>query len=351
MGATVGVEKATPFKKSKKEEVQSMSTTSRTVHVICCVVFLCCLASTVLAQDYPSKPIRLVVPYPPGGSTDIVARIIGQKLTESWGQPVVIDNRAGASGIIGSELVAKAPPDGYTVLLIGAGPYVINPSLFAKLPYDSVKDFTPITLVTKLPLLLLTHPSLSANSVKDLITVMKSKREGLPYASIGIGTPSHLAMELFKSMAQVEKLVHVPYSGSGTAHTALLGGQGALVMFDSVLSSYPHVKSGKEKAIAVSAAQRLASLPDVPTVAESGLPGFEADTWNGLVAPAGVPQEIALKLSREFTRILNMSDVQARLVTQGAIPGGNTPQVFAAFVKAEIAKWGKVIRDADVRAE
>jgi tripartite-type tricarboxylate transporter receptor subunit TctC len=328
-----------------------MSTTSRIARAFCCVVFICCFAGAVLAQDYPSKPIRLVVPYPPGGSTDIVARIIGQKLTESWGQPVIVDNRAGASGIIGTELVAKAQPDGYTVEFIGAGPYVINPSLFTKLPYDSLKDLTPVTLVTRLPLLLLTHPSLKVNSVKDLIAVMKSRPEGLPYASIGIGTPSHLAMELFKSMAGVEKLVHVPYSGSGTAHTALLGGQGALVMFDSVLSSFQHVKSGKEKAIAVSAAQRLASLPDVPTVAESGLPGFEADTWNGLVAPAGLPQEIAVKLSREFIKILGMPDVQAKLVTQGAIPGGNSPQEFAAFVKAEIAKWGKVIRDANVRAE
>ena len=328
-----------------------MSMTWRTARAICCVVFICCFASAVLAQDYPSKPIRLVVPYPPGGSTDIVARIIGQKLTESWGQPVIVDNRAGASGIIGTELVAKAQPDGYTVEFIGAGPYVINPSLFAKLPYDSLKDFTPITLITRLPLLLLTHPSLKVNSVKDLIAIMKSRREGLPYASIGIGTPSHLAMELFKSMAGVEKLVHVPYSGSGTAHTALLGGQGALVMFDSVLSSFQHVKSGKEKAIAVSAAQRLASLPDVPTVAESGLPGFEADTWNGLVAPAGLPQEIAAKLSREFIKILGMPDVQAKLVTQGAIPGGNSPQVFAAFVKSEIEKWGKVIRDANVKAD
>lgn len=328
-----------------------MSMVSRIVNAMGCVGFLCCFASSVFAQEYPTKPIRWVIPYPPGGSTDIVGRIIGQKLTESLGQPVIIDNRAGASGILGTEIVAKAPPDGYTVLHIGAGPYVINPSLFAKLPYDSLKDLTPITLIAKFPMLLLVHPSLRVDSVKDLIKVMKSKREGFAYASIGIGTPSHLAMELFKSMAGIEKLVHVPYSGSGTAHTALLGGQAALVMFDSVLSSFQHVKAGKEKAIAVSAAQRLASLPDVPTVAEAGLPGFEADTWNGLVGPAGMPQGIVLKLSREVTKILKMPDVQPKLAAQGAIPGGNTPQEFAAFVKAEIAKWGKVIRDANVKAE
>jgi tripartite-type tricarboxylate transporter receptor subunit TctC len=328
-----------------------MSITTRIAGLIFCAVFLFSIVPSVSAQEYPTKPIRWVIPYPPGGSTDIVGRIIGQKLTESWGQPVVIDNRAGASGIIGTEAVVKAPPDGYTVLHIGAGPYVINPSLFAKLPYDSLKDLTPITLIAKFPLLLLAHPSLRVDSVRDLINLMKSKREGLPYASIGIGTPSHLAMELFKNMAGIEKLVHVPYSGSGTAHTALLGGQAALVMFDSVLSSFQHVKAGKEKAIAVSAAQRLASLPDVPTVAEAGLPGFEADTWNGLVGPAGMPQGIVLKLSREVTKILKMPDVQPKLSAQGAIPEGNTPQEFATFVKAEIAKWGKVIRDANVQPQ
>jgi tripartite-type tricarboxylate transporter receptor subunit TctC len=328
-----------------------MSTRTRMARAICCVIFLLGTASAVLAQEYPSKPIRFVVPYPPGGSSDIMARIIGQKLTESWGQPVVIDNRAGASAILGTDLVAKAPPDGYTLLWVGSGPFAINPSLFEKLPYDSVKDFTPIILGVKLPMLLLAHPSLPVGSVKDLIALMKSKREGFPYASIGIGTPSHLAMELFKSMAGVEKLVHVPYSGSGTAHTALLGGQAALVMFDSVLSSLPHVKSKKEKAIAVSTAQRLPALPEVATVAEAGLPGFEAYTWGGVAVPAGVPQGVVLKLNGEIAKILKMPDVHSKLVAQGAIPAGGTSQEFAAFIKAEIAKWGKVIRDANVRPE
>jgi len=318
---------------------------------ICCAVFLFGTASAVLAQEFPSKPFRFVVPYPPGGSSDIMARIIGQKLTEGWGQAVVIDNRAGASAILGTDLVAKAPPDGYTLLWAASGAFAINPSLFEKLPYDSLKDFTPIILGVKLPMLLLAHPSLPVDSVKDLITLMKSKREGLPYASIGIGTPSHLAMELFKSMAGVEKLVHVPYSGSGTAHTALLGGQAALVMFDSVLSSIPHVKSKKEKALAVSTGQRLPMLPDVPTVAEAGLPGFDAYTWGGVAVPAGVPQGIVLKLNGEIAKILKRPDVQAKLVAQGAVIGGGTSQEFAAFIKAEIAKWGKVIRDANVRPE
>ena len=328
-----------------------MGMTSWIARAICCAIFLFGTASAVLAQEFPSKPIRFVVPYPPGGSSDIMARIIGQKITESWGQAVVIDNRAGASAILGTDLVAKAPPDGYTLLWAASGAFAINPSLFEKLPYDSLKDFTPIILGVKLPMLLLAHPSLPVDSVKDLITLMKSKREGLPYASIGIGTPSHLAMELFKSMAGVEKLVHVPYSGSGTAHTALLGGQAALVMFDSVLSSIPHVKSKKEKALAVSTGQRLPMLPDVPTVAEAGLPGFDAYTWGGVAVPAGVPQGIVLKLNGEIAKILKRPDVQAKLVAQGAVIGGGTSQEFAAFIKAEIAKWGKVIRDANVRPE
>jgi tripartite-type tricarboxylate transporter receptor subunit TctC len=329
-----------------------MSTTSRIARVICCAVFLFCIANTVIAQEYPSKPIRFVVPYPPGGSSDIMSRILGQKFTESWGQPVIIDNRAGASAIIGTDIVAKAPPDGYTILWAGSGPFSINSSLFEKLQYDPIKDFTPIMWVVKLPMLLLTHPSLQVNSVKDLISVMKSRREGLPYASIGVGSPSHLAMELFKNMAGVEKLVHVPYSGSGTAHTALLGGQAALVMFDSVLSSIAHVKSGREKAIAVSTTDlRLPALPDVPTVAESGLPGFDASTWGGVSVPAGVPQPIVKKLNGEIGKILKMPDVQAKLAAQGAIPVGGTPQDFANFIKSETAKWGKIIRDANVKVD
>ncbi len=313
--------------------------------------FFFCFGSVAFGQEYPTKPIRFVVPYPPGGSSDIMARIIGQKLTESWGQPVVVDNRAGASAILGTDIVAKAAPDGYTLLWVGSGPFAINPSLFQKLPYNSVKDFTPIIFGVKLPMLLLAHPSLPVASVKELITLMKSKREGFPYASIGIGTPSHLAMELFKSMTRIEKLVHVPYSGSGTAHTALLGGQAALVMFDSVLSSMPHVKSKKEKAIAVSTAQRLSALPEVPTVAEAGVPGFEAYTWGGVAVPAGVPPAIVLKLNAEIGKILKMPDVEAKLVAQGAIPAGGTSQEFAVFIKTEIEKWGKVIRDANVKPE
>lgn len=329
-----------------------MSRSSRLMCFAFCIMFLWGLTSNVFAQEYPTKPIRFVVPYPPGGSSDIMARIIGQKFTESWGQPVVVDNRAGASAIIGTDLVAKAPADGYTLLWAGSGPFSVNPSMFSKLQYDPIKDFTHVIWVVKLPMLLLGHPSLPANNVKELIALMKSKREGIPYGSIGVGTPSHLAMELFRDMAKVEKLVHVPYSGSGTAHTALLGGQGALFMFDSVLSSISHVKAGKEKALAVSTGdKRLPALPDVPTVAESGVPGFDAATWGGVAVPAGVPQPIVRKLNAEIAKILKMPDVQARLAAQGAIPVGGTPEEFTAFIKSETAKWGKVIRDAQIKAE
>jgi len=327
-----------------------MSRRLRIAGELCFAVLLCCAAPAVLGDTYPTKAIRYVVPYPPGGSTDILTRIVGQKLTESWGQQVVVDNRGGASGIIGAELVAKSAPDGYTLLMTASGPHAINPSLYRKLPYDSLKDFAPVTLVAKLPMLLLAHPSVPVDSAKDLLALLKSRRGSFVYASIGNGTPSHLAMELLKSMAGVE-VVHIPYKGSGPALVALVGGQEASVMFDSVLSSYPHVKSGKLKALAVSTEQRLPALPSLPTVAESALPGYEAYTWTATVAPAGVPPSTVQKLSREIARIVQMPDVREKLEGQGAVPVGNTPEQFSAFAKAEIAKWGKVIRDANVHVD
>ncbi len=311
---------------------------------------LCAGATIASAQQFPDKPIRWIVPYPPGGSTDILTRIVAQKMHENWGQPVVVDNRGGASGIIGVEAAAKAPADGYTLLMTASGPHAINPSLFPKLPYDPVKNFAPLTLTAKLPMLLLVHPSVPANSVTDLIAFIKSQKGKAVFASIGNGTPSHLAMELFKDMAGVE-MTHIPYKGSGPALVALVGGQEAPMMFDSVLSSVGHVKSGKLKAVAVSTAERLPALPDIPTVAESGLPGFDAYTWTAAVAPAGVPPERLAKLSQELIRILNLPDVREKIAGQGAIPGGITPKEFAAFADSEIEKWGKVIRAANVRAD
>ena len=302
------------------------------------------------AQAYPERAIRWVVPYPPGGSTDILTRIIGQKMNESWGQPVVVENRGGASGIIGVEAAAKAAPDGYTLLMTASGPHAINPSLFPKVPYDSLKSFSSITLVAKLPMLLLVHPGIPANNVREFVAWAKAQQGKAVFASIGSGTPSHLAMELFKQMAGVE-LTHVPYKGSGPALTALIGGQEAPVMFDSVLSSLPHVKSGKLKAIAVSTAERLPALPDVPTVAEGGLAGFDAYTWTAAVAPAGVPADRMDKIVNEIVRILKLPDVREKIAGQGAIPVGNSPQEFTAFTQSEIEKWGKVIRSANVKPD
>ncbi len=316
---------------------------------------LACVAALVTsggaqAQAFPDQPIRWIVPYPPGGSTDILTRIIGQKMNEAWGQPVIVENRGGASGIIGVEAAAKAAPDGYTLLMTASGPHAINPSLFAKIPYDPLKSFSSITLVAKLPMLLLVHPDLPVSNVREFVAWAKARQGKAVFASIGAGTPSHLAMELFKQMAGVE-LTHVPYKGSGPALTALIGGQEAPVMFDSVLSSIAHVKSGKLKAIAVSTAERLPALPDVPTVAESGLAGFDAYTWTGAVAPAGVPADRMQKIVGEIVRILKLPDVREKIAGQGAIPVGNGPQEFTAFTQSEIEKWGKVIRSANVKVE
>lgn len=308
------------------------------------------VAMVASAQQFPEKPVRWIVPYPPGGSTDIVTRLVAQKMSEAWGQPVIVENKGGASGIIGVDLAAKAPADGYTLLMTASGPHAINPSLFATLPYNPAKDFAPLTLVAKLPMLLLVHPSVPVNNVQELIAWVKAQKGKAVFASIGNGTPSHLAMELFKQMTGLE-MTHVAYKGSGPALIALISGQEAPVMFDSVLSSGGHVKSGKLKAIAVSTAERLPALPDVPTVAESGLPGFDAYTWTAAVAPAGVPADRLAKISQELIRILHLPDVREKIAGQGAIPGGNTPKEFAAFADAEIQKWGRVIRSANVRAD
>ncbi|MBL0141818.1 MAG: tripartite tricarboxylate transporter substrate binding protein [Betaproteobacteria bacterium] len=314
-----------------------------------CVVFSVA-AGSALADNYPDRAIRWIVPYPPGGSTDILTRLVAQKMQESWGQTTVVENKGGASGIIGVEAAAKSAPDGYTLLMTASGPHAINPSLFKSLPYDPIKSFDQITLAAKLPMLLLAHPSVPASNVKELIAWLKSPESKGTYASIGNGTPSHLAMEMFMEQAGL-KLTHVPYKGSGPALMSLMGGQEAPIMFDSVLSSLGHVKSGKLKAIAVSTAERLPTLPDLPSISESGLPGFDAYTWTAVVAPAGLPKDRLDKISREMIRILNLPDVREKIESQGAIPGGNTPKEFTEFVASEVVKWGKVIRSAHVVAQ
>jgi tripartite-type tricarboxylate transporter receptor subunit TctC len=293
------------------------------------------------AQDYPRKPVRMIVPYPPGGPTDILGRIVAQNLSERLGQQVVVENKPGASGMIGADLVAKAPPDGYT-LLANASIHVINPSLYKNATYDALKDFAPVSLIAEVPLVLVVAPGLEVKSVKELIALAKSKSGKLNFASSGNAAAPHLAGEAFKIAAGVD-MQHVPYKGSGPALTDLMGGQVQL-MFDSLPSSISHVKSGKLRAIAVTTAKRSSALPSVPTIAESGVPGFDISTWYGIWAPAGTPTEIVSKLSGEIAKIVKLADVRERLGGLGAEPAGNSPDEFAAYCRSELAKWAKIVK-------
>jgi tripartite-type tricarboxylate transporter receptor subunit TctC len=301
------------------------------------------------AAQYPEKPIRMIVPYPPGGSTDIVARLVGQKLSESLKQPVVIENRGGASGMIGVEAGARSPADGYTLTMTASGPHAINVSLFPKISYDPVKDFTPIALTAIYPLIMVVPQGSPAANVKEFVTWAKANPDKANFCSIGPGTPSHLAGELFASSAGV-KMTHIPYKGSGPAIIDTIAGTCA-VLFDSALSSGPHVKGGKLKALGVGTRERLASWPELPTIAESGMPGFEAYTWTALVAPAGTPKDVLARLSGEMAKVLASPEFREKMTSQGAIAGNMTPEQFSAFADSEIRKWGKVIRDGNIKAD
>ena len=307
-------------------------------------VTTCAAAQT----NYPARPIRFVVPYPPGGFTDILARMIGQKLTDSWSQPVVVENKSGGGSTIGTDLVAKAAPDGYTILMV-APDLAINPSLYAKLPYATATDFAPISLVAWGPIVLVAHPSLPAASLAEFIALAKSSARPLNYASGGNGTAGHLGMELFKTTAGIN-LVHVPYKGIAPASIDLLSGQ-VSVMFLQMALARPQVLSGKLRALAVAGHQRSQALPDVPTVAEAGLAGFEVNPWFGIVAPAGTPSEVVAKLSAEIGRIMRLPEVKERLSTLGGEPAANTPEEFSAFVKAELVKWATVVKASGARVD
>jgi tripartite-type tricarboxylate transporter receptor subunit TctC len=313
------------------------------------LVVLAVIAATAGAQVYPTKPIRLVVPFPPGGTTDILAREVGQRLSLSLGQSVVVDNRPGAAGNIGSELVAKSAPDGYTLLMATVGTHAINPSLYAKLPYDHVKDFAPVILVASVPNVLEVTPSLPVYSVADLIKLAKEKPGQINFASSGSGTSIHLSGELFKTMAGVD-MTHVPYKGSAPALADLIGGQ-VQVMFDNLPSSLPQIKAGKLRAIAVTSAERAPALPNVPTIAESGLPGFEATSWFGLVAPAGTPPAIVVRINTDVNQWLQSSEAKEKLLAQGAVAAGGTPEQFAAYIHAETEKWARVVKASGARVD
>ena len=291
---------------------------------------------------YPTKPVRLVVPFPPGGTTDILARAVAQKLSETWGQQVIVDNRPGAGGNIGSELVAKSAPDGYTLLMGTVGTHAINPSLYAKMPYDHVKDFTPVILVAGVPNVLVVNPSLPVNSVSELIAYGKANPNKLNFASSGNGTSIHLSGELFRTMTGVQ-MTHVPYKGSSPALTDLIAGQVQL-MFANLPSSLQFIKAGKLRALAVTSLERSSALPDVPTLAESGLPGFEASSWFGVLAPAGTPNDIIAKLNTAIAGWLATADAKEKLAAQGAIAAGGAPDAFVRHIAAESAKWAKVVK-------
>lgn len=300
------------------------------------------------APAYPSKAIRIVVPFPAGGTSDILSRAIGQKLTEEWKQPVIVDNRPGAGANIGAEIVVKSPPDGYT-LLAASTIHTINPSLYRKLGYDPVRDFTPITLIAATSQVLAVHPSLPVRTVKELIAYAKKRPGEINYSSAGSGSQPHLTAELFKSRTGID-IVHVPYKGAPPAMTDLLAGHVAL-SFATSPSAVPHVKSGKLRALAVSTLKRVSALPDVPTIDEAGVPGFEASGANGLVGPAGIPAPIVEKLNAAVVRIVKEPAMSRFLSEQGADPFTTTPAEYAAYLKSEVAKWAKAVKDSGARVD
>ncbi len=307
------------------------------------------VSATAIAQAYPSKPIRLIVPFPPGGGNDIMARTVGQKIAESTGQQVVIDNRGGAGGNIGAETAAHAVPDGYTLFLGGVGSHGTNPGLQAKLPYDPLKDFAPITLIASAPLIVVAHPSLPVKSIAELIQYAKVRPDQLNFASSGTGSLAHLAPEMFDAMAKI-RMTHVPYKGTGPALVDLLGGQVQLMM-NSAVSMLPQVRGGKLRALASTGAKRLAALPELPTVAESGLPGYDVASWYGLLAPAPTPRAIIDKLNHEIVAIMRTTELRERLAADGAEAVGNTPEEFAAYIKRELARWAAVIKSARIKPD
>jgi tripartite-type tricarboxylate transporter receptor subunit TctC len=310
---------------------------------------LCLGCGGAFAQPYPSHPIRWVIPFAPGGPSDIIGRLFAVKLTEALGQQVVIDNRGGASGIIACDLVAHSAPDGYTMMQGGTSALTVNQYLHAKLPYNAQRDFRMVTELVSTPNVLVVHPSIPVHSVKDLVALAKAKPGQITFASGGSGTANHLSSEMFRYYAGVD-LVHVPFKGTGPALTAVLGGQ-VQMMFSNMLPAMPHVRAGKLRGLAVTSAQRSPAAPDLPTVAESGYAGFEATSWHGVVVPAATPAPIVKRLYTELRQITEQSDVKDRFAADGTLVVGSTPEEFAAVVKRDSAKWAKIIKAAGIKAE
>lgn len=327
----------------------------RTHWAAACAVAIAVLAASASAlaqrdpaQSYPSKPIRLIVPFVAGGGTDLVSRVIARMLTEAWGQPVIVDNRGGANGTIGVEIAAKSPPDGYTLTIISAS-HSVNASLYKSLPYDLTRDFAPITQATIQPYFLVVNPELPVTSVADVIAIAKARPYSLNYGSSGIGGLSHLSGELFAAHADIH-LTHIPYRGGLPAMEDVMGGRIEL-LFSTLLQSRPHIAAGKLRPLAVTTAMRSPAAPQLPTMIEAGVPGFVVAGWYGIVAPAGTPASIIAKLNKEIVRILHTPEVRDRLAADGSEPVGSTPEEFAAHIKSEIAKWRKVITETDIRPE
>ena len=307
------------------------------------------LVASVHAQNYPTKAVRLIVGFPAGGTSDIMARLTGQKLSEAWGQTFIIDNRPGAGGNIGTELVAKAAPDGYTLLVSPGSTLTSNPAVYSTVPFDTVRDFAPVTMIAGVPNALVVHPSVPVKNVKELIALAKASPGQLAYASTGAGQSTHLSAELLKTSAGIN-LIHVPYKGSAPALTDIVAGQ-VSVMFDNLPSVLPFIKSGRLKPLAVSSAARSRALPEVPTVAESALPGFDVTVWFGVLAPAATSRDIVNRLNAEIVKAIKTPDMRERFTQQGADPIGNTPEDFAAVIKRDLAKWAKVVKDANIKLD
>lgn len=319
------------------------------IAAVACGCLLAVSGAAPAAENYPTRPIRIVVAYTPAGTTDILARLLGQKMSETWGQPVIVDNRPGANGNIGTDIAARATPDGYTLLMATAATHSINNTLYPKLAWDAVRDFAPISLVALVPNILVVNNALPVKSVKELIAYAKANPGKLTHGSPGIGSTAHLSMELFKSLTGTQ-MIHVPYKGSAPVLSDLMAGQISLTM-DNIPVYLPYAKAGKIRALAVGSRSRTPAAPELPTAEEAGVPGLVAVSWFGLAAPARTPQPIVDKLAKETARILKLPDVQKRISDLGAEPVGSTPQEFAAFIQSEIRKWRKVIQDAGVRVE
>jgi tripartite-type tricarboxylate transporter receptor subunit TctC len=323
--------------------------------VFCVLVFrvlaalsLLAIACTVAAQVFPAKPIRLIVPFAAGGPGDVQARLIGSKLTEAWGQQVIVENRGGANGIIAFEIGAKADPDGHTVIMVTAG-FTINATLYPKLPYDSIRDFAPVSQISSGPGILVVHPSLPAHSVKELIALARGRPGQIVYMSAGVGAPSHLAFELLQSATNT-RFVHIPYKGIAPGITDLIAGH-VQVSIPTILAGLVHSKSGRLRALATTGSKRAPAAPDLPTVAESGVPGYEAANWFGIVVPAKTPRAIVARLNQEIVRALAVPDVRERLLSQGMEPISNAPEAFAKYIHSEIAKWAAVIKASGAKPE